>query len=390
MLRTRIGRAAQMVAAGLLAGLLPAVAHADIVLSSNDGHTVVDEKGTLIAPPKPMPDTVSIIDVSHYPPKIKDTIEVPGSVVGPPMAVWVAPDESWAIVTSATKADPQGTNGISPDDRVSVIDLKASPPKIVQSLTSGPGATMVRVSPDGTLALIANRAEGTVSIFTVKDKRLTSAGKLDTGNKASLPSSIVFLHDGKTALLTRSGDNMVNVLHVDGTNVTIDPRPITTGMSPYTMDINAAGTLASVSNMGRGDGDLDTVSLIELTKAPYRVVATVGVPSGPEPQKFSPDGKFLAVGSQEGTTKPHSPFHQEHGRVTLFAVDGETLKKVAEAPIGKWAEGLAFSRDGKTIMVQSMYERNIDVLRWDGHSLTVGAPLAIKDAGPESFGTAWP
>ena len=66
----------------------------------------------------------------------------------------------------------------------------------------------------------------------------------------------MFLHDGKTALLTRSGDNMVNVLHIDGTNITIDPRPITTGISPYTMDINAAGTLASVSNMGRGDGDL--------------------------------------------------------------------------------------------------------------------------------------
>jgi DNA-binding beta-propeller fold protein YncE len=182
----------------------------------------------------------------------------------------------------------------------------------------------------------------------------------------------------------------VNVLHIDGSNITIDPRPITTGYSPYTMDINAAGTLAAVSNMGRGDGDMDTVSLIELTKAPYHVVGTVAVPSGPEPQKFSPDGKFLAVGSQEGTTKPHSPFHQEHGHITVFAVDGDALRKVAEAPIGKWAEGLAFSRDGKTIMVQSMYERTIDVFRWDGRHLTAGKPLVIKDAGPESFGTAWP
>jgi DNA-binding beta-propeller fold protein YncE len=182
----------------------------------------------------------------------------------------------------------------------------------------------------------------------------------------------------------------VNVLHIDGTTITIDPRPITTGYSPYTMDINAAGTLASVSNMGRGDGDMDTVSLIELTKAPYHVVETVAVPSGPEPQKFSPDGKFLAVGSQESSTKPHSPFYQAQGHITVFAVEGETLRKVAAAPIGKWAEGLAFSRDGRTIMVQSMYERVIDVFRWDGHHLTAGKPLVIKDAGPESFGTAWP
>ena len=80
MPRNRLDRAGRVLAAGLLAGLLPAVAQADIVLSSNDGHTVVDDKGNLIAPPKPMPDTVSIIDVSQYPPTIKDTIEVPGSV----------------------------------------------------------------------------------------------------------------------------------------------------------------------------------------------------------------------------------------------------------------------------------------------------------------------
>jgi hypothetical protein len=29
-------------------------------------------------------------------------------------------------------------------------------------------------------------------------------------------------------------------------------------------------------------------------------------------------------------------------------------------------------------------------LRWDGRKLAAGKPLAIKDAGPETFGTAWP
>ena len=391
MRHTSAAQAACALAASLLIATLPRAARADIVLSSNDGHTVQDDQKALVAPKDVHPDTISIIDVSHYPPTIKATAEVPGSVVGPPTAAWVAKDESWAIVTSATKADPQGKGGTGPDDRVSVIDLTSNPPKIVQSLTSGLGATTVRVSPDGTLALIANRTEGTVSIFSVASKQLTPAGKLDLGNKASLPSGIAFSADGKAALLSRGGDNMVSVLHIDGTNVTIDPRPLTTGMTPYTMDINADHTLAAVSNMGRGDGDQDSVSLIDLTSKPFRVVNTVGVPTGPEPLKFSPDGSFLAVGAEYGSTKPPShPFHHDKGLLTIFAVQGHTLVRAASVPIGPWNEAIAFSRDGRTILVQSMADREINVFRWDGHQLTPGKSLAIKDAGPESFATSWP
>jgi DNA-binding beta-propeller fold protein YncE len=371
--------------------VVPVAVRAEIVLSSNDGHTVQDDQKVLVAPKDPHPDTVSVIDVSQFPPKVTATIEVPGSVVGPPTAAWVAPDESWAIVTSATKLDPQGKGGTGPDDRATVIDLTAKPPKVTQSLNAGAGATTVRVSPDGKLALIANRTEGTVSVYSVANKQLSPLTKLDLGNKASLPSGIVFTHDGKHALLSRGGDNMVSVLNIDGTNVTIAPRPVTTGMAPYTMDINAAGTLAAVSNMGRGDGDEDSVSLVDLTSMPFHTVATAGVLTGPEPMKFSPDGKYLAVGSEYGSTKPPSHwFHHDHALLTMYAVDGTTLRKIDSASVGGWSEAIAFSRDGRTVLVQSMQDREINVFRWDGRKLRQGKSLPIKDAGPESFATAWP
>jgi len=221
------------------ASAFPAAARADVVLSSNDGHSVMDASKTIVAPNPAGADTVTVIDVASYPPTIKATFEAPGSVVGPPGAIWISPDESWGIVTSATKADAAVQGGIAPDDRVAVFDMASNPPKVVQSLHAGAGATQVRVSPDGTLALIANRTEGTVSVFSVKDKRLAAVGKVDTGNAKSLPSAVVFVDD-RNALLSRGGDNMLSVLHIDGTNVTVDPRPITAGIAPYTMDINAA------------------------------------------------------------------------------------------------------------------------------------------------------
>lgn len=377
--------------AAVLTGASPLPVLADVVLSSNDGHTVMDDQKNLVAPSSPGPDTITVIDVKSYPPKIKATFEAPGSVVGPPGAIWISKDESWGIVTSATKADAAAkSGGISPDDRVAVFDLTGKTPKITQSLNAGLGATQVRVSPNGTLALIANRAEGTVSVFTVKDKQLTPAGKVNTGNDKSLPSAVVFVDD-KNALLTRGGDNMVSLLHVDGSTVTIDPRPITTGMAPYTMDINAGHTLAAVANMGRGDGDVDSVSLIDLRSKPYHTVGTFGVPPSPEPMKFSPDGLFLAIGAENGSTKPPAhPFHHDNALLGLYAVDGHTLRKVAEAPIGGWAEAIAFSRDGKTVMIQSMADRSIEVFRFDGKTLKRGKSLKIQGAGPESFATAWP
>ena len=84
------------------------------------------------------------------------------------------------------------------------------------------------------------------------------------------------------------------------------------------------------------------------------------------------------------------PFHHDNGLLGIYAVEGQTLRKIAQAPIGPWAEAAAFSRDGKTVLVQSMQDRTIEVFRWDGKTLTRGKSLPVEGAGPESFATAWP
>ena len=85
-------RIASIVAASTAAMVLaPISTLADMALSSNDGHTVL-ERGKQVAGKPPLPDSLSVIDLGQDPPRITATMEVPGSVVGPPMAVAVAPD----------------------------------------------------------------------------------------------------------------------------------------------------------------------------------------------------------------------------------------------------------------------------------------------------------
>jgi DNA-binding beta-propeller fold protein YncE len=183
---------------------------------------------------------------------------------------------------------------------------------------------------------------------------------------------------------------MTSVLRVEGAKVTVDARPITTALRPYMLDINHDGTMAAVGNMGRGDGDIDMVSPIDLKQTPFRTVETSSVGHTPEGIKFSPDGKFLAVANVSGSTKPsNSPLYRDHGTLVVFAVEGATLRKLAEAPIGRWSQGLVFSKDGRTILVGTMIDHGIEVFRWEGAKLTPGTKLDLG-SGPAAIRTAWP
>ena len=53
---------------------------------------------------------------------------MPGSVVGPPMSVAITPDQGLALVTSSTQKGPAGATKTVPDNRLTVVDLRATPP----------------------------------------------------------------------------------------------------------------------------------------------------------------------------------------------------------------------------------------------------------------------
>jgi DNA-binding beta-propeller fold protein YncE len=382
-----ISRVSGLAAALLIVPLFPSLAAAQLAVSANDAKAVL-VNGVNTIPPNPADDTVTIIDLGVSPPKVVGELKAPSSVVGPPQNVAIAPDESIALISSNMKLDAADPKKLVPDNRVSVIDLKATPPAVIATLEAGLGPAGISINRAGTLALIANRNDGTVSIFTVSGKTLTAAGKIDFDNPRSGPSSVAFSPDGKMALVSRDGDHKISILSIDGNKVEDTKRMLTGGFRPYAIQVSPKGDVAVVVNQGGNAGDIDTINVIDLKGKAPRIVRTLDVGQIVEDLAFSNDGNYVAVTAQDGSARaPSHPFYNDNGLVVVFSVNGTNLTKVAEARVGKWNQGVVWSRDGKTLLAQNMAENALSILSFDGNTLGVTGEIKVK-GGPAGLRTA--
>jgi DNA-binding beta-propeller fold protein YncE len=362
-------------------------AAAQLAVSAND-NKAVNVDGKNVVPDNAQPDTVTIVDLGAKPPKVIVELKAPTSVVGPPQSVAISRDESIALVTGAIKVDPANPKKTVPNNQVSVIDLKANPPAVVATVEAGAAPSGLSINPAGTLALVANRNDGTVSIFTISGKTITPAGKVDFGNPKSGPSHVAFTPDGKRALVSRDGDHRISVLSVDGNKVEDTKQFMVAGFRPYSVAISPKGDVAALTNQGGGQGDNDLISVIDLSKNPPRVVDTISVEQIPEGVTMSPDGSHVAVVMQNGSNKASShPNYHKGSVLKVFRVDGTKLTLAAQAEFGGWGQGVVWSKDGKTLLAQSMIDKALDIFDFDGKTLKKTGAIKVN-GGPASIRTA--
>jgi 6-phosphogluconolactonase (cycloisomerase 2 family) len=368
--------------APVLLPFLLGAASAQIAISANDGKAGIDD-GKSIVNQNPHPDYITIFDLGQKPPKvIGEVMNVPASVVGPPQSVAIAKDASFAIVTGAFKVDPADPKKVVPDNKVTVIDLKAKPAAVIATLEAGPGATGVSINPAGTLALVCNRGEGTVSIFKISGNKLTAAGKLQLGGEKSGPSHAAFTPDGKMAIVTRDGDHRVSILKVDGDNVTDTKHTMTGGFRPYSLEMSPKGDIAVFGNQGGGTGDDDVINVVDLKSNPPRVIDTISVGPTPEGVAMSPTGKYVAVTVMNNTNKAKAfPFYRDNGILRIYSINGKKLTHVTDGKVGHWCQGAVWSRDEKQIVVQCMVEKDLESFSFDGKSLKRNGEIKLKAGG---------
>jgi DNA-binding beta-propeller fold protein YncE len=217
---------------------------------------------------------------------------------------------------------------------------------------------------------------------------LTDAGKILLGDPKSAPESAVFSPDGKTALVTRDGDHKISILKIDGNNVEYTKRDMTGGFRPSSLAISSKGDIAVFGNAGGGQGDTDVICVVDMKAQPPRIVDTIPVGQTPESVSMSPRGDFVAVTVINGSNKSKSsPFFNDNGLLKIYTVDGTRLSLVAETPTGHWCQGAAWSRDQKTILLQCMVEKELQIFRFTGDSLRRTSEIKLK-AGPAGIRTA--
>ena len=144
-----------------------------------------------------------------------------------PYNVAITPDGTLALTAD------NGAMGSSDGhvDTVSVIDLEADPPRVIDKVVVGDAPEGLAISPTGEIAvaILLNGSaavpkdawfanpNGKVVVLAIDGKEVTKAGEVDVGG---LPEGVVFSKDGGHLYIGNYTDSDVSILMVDGATVT--------------------------------------------------------------------------------------------------------------------------------------------------------------------------
>jgi DNA-binding beta-propeller fold protein YncE len=390
-----LSRLAGCVIAAAALILFAEVAQAQLMIVGNDQKpNIVDGKATMGAPGK---DTLSVVDMSKPANlKIVATIPLDNTIIGPPVNLAITPSRDLALVADTMKGVPKDNGfAVAPDNRLFVIDLKASPPAVISTLTLGNAPAGLAISPDGKMALVANRGDGTISVLSIDGKEVKVTDTVAVGNAADVVSAVAIAPDGKRALAVKSASNKVAVLAIDNGKVSYDKDgDLPANNYPYNVAFTPNGQIALVANTGNSgssDGNADTVSVIDMTAKPIHVIDHITVGDSPEGLAISPNGNLAITVEARGSNRSKDTwYYHPGGAISLLRIDGKNVTRVGEVTVGALPEGAVFSADGSHIYVGNFMDSDLSVLRVSGSQVTdtgqrfklPGQPASMR-AGPQ-------
>jgi DNA-binding beta-propeller fold protein YncE len=383
----------------VLAGLvwlwfgLSAAAHAQFLVIGDDNKLHWDDAGKVVFT-EPGKDEVVIVDIKNREaPRIVASLPLMNTVIGPPTNLAITPDESLALVANSLAYQPTGAGWKPvPDNKLFVIDLKTTPPKLIATVDVGKQPSGMAINRRGDLVLIANRADNSVSVLSVESKEVKLVDTIAMGDTVS---AVAITPDGKHALVTKHAANKIAWLDLDGQKVTYAKNDIAVGVWPYNVQVTADGHFGLTANQGNGgvlDGGVGSVSVIDLQANPPHLVDYVVVGPTPEGLTVSPKGPLaiaLALNGS-GASPKGAWFAKPNTIVEVLSTAGGNVRKVGAVNAGELAEGVAFSPEGKYLYVANFSDSNLQVYKVDDSKVVdtgkvlklPGHPASMRGSAP--------
>ncbi|MBX3748017.1 MAG: beta-propeller fold lactonase family protein [Verrucomicrobiae bacterium] len=374
----------------ILAGLLPALpqsATAQLMISGNENKIDLDS-GAARTVPGANPDSLTLLDFSVFPPRVQHIDDIPNSVIGPPSNLAITPDNRHAIVADSLRLDPLDPSRWIPESTLRVVDLTLQPPRVVGEARAGSQPSGLSITPDGSRVLVANRADGTVSLLRLDGPHLSHLQTVPVAAPEDSVSDVAVHPNGRLVLASVQKGGYLAVLLLDGDTLRPTDRKVSVYGQPYRCVITPDGRLALTAGQGHGNGlDPDAMSVIDLTVDPIRTHDYVALGAVPESIEIHPRGHLVAAVLMNGSNLgPADPLRTANGSLVLLRRQGNRFTVVQEVLIGRIPEGVAFSPDGRHLVVQCHPDRELWIYRVRGHRLrdtgiripTPGMPSSLR------------
>ncbi len=364
-------------AVGLVLVGFAAVGQAQHLVIGLDNKLDIDDAGKQVPRP-PGKDAVVIVDITNREaPRIVGSLPLMNSLLGPPTNLAVTPNDHVALVANSVEWVAEGATWKPvPDNKLFVIDLQASPPKLVETVTVGKQPSGMAINKAGTLVLVANRADSSVTVATITGTQVKVINTITfpAGDEAA---AVAITPDSRHALVARYKAHKLAVLDIDGESVTYNNQDLPAGLLPYNVQITPDGHLAMVT-AGTSDGHVDAMPVYDLTATPWRVIDWVVVGDGPEGLTISPTGKLAVPVLINGSAAAKTAWYYHKGALAVLAIDGKKVTRVGEVEVGRLPEGVAFSPDGTYLYVANDLDDDLWTFQVHGTTLTrVGSALKL-------------
>jgi DNA-binding beta-propeller fold protein YncE len=366
----------------------PSRAGTNDILIGLDEKITYDANGQANGPPGN--DAVLVMDVSNPgKPKIRASLPLMNSLLGPPTNLQITPDGRLGLVASSvTNVQDGSTWKVTPDDKLYVIDLAANPPKLIDTVTVGKQPSGLMISHKGDLALIGNRAGKSVSVVSIQGTTVKMVGEVPMDNEVA---AVAITPDGKRAFACMNLVNKIGVLTIDGTKVTYDKSlDIPAAFNPYNIDVTPDGKYIIASNTGAQGLNGDAEVIIDPTGPHPHVIGLMTPGTGPEGFTIAPNGKWAATPLIEGSgAKPSAWNHVKGGHAALMIIgaDGK-LNVVSKAPVGALPEGIAFGPKSDYVYVGNYIDKNLQTFHIIGGQLVAVGTMALPGQPASMRGAA--